>query len=237
MSDRQVQLAGVSLDIRERPERTTMEITIDRDGSMFVAVPAGTPDQPILDFVDRKQDWIHRKRLEKAQFLPSMPRKELVDGEGFRYLGRSYRLLLVDDQDNAVKLSAGRLRLLRQTDRPELALKRWYMTTGKMWVGRRIRLWIDRCGFDGGTVDVRDLGYRWGSLTNPSQINLHWATLQLRPSLIDYVLVHEMMHAMHPAHDDAFWRGVERVLPDFASRRSDLAKTGPSVWLGHTANV
>lgn len=236
MSDRQLQLVGVSLDIRERPERKTMEITIDRDGSMFVAVPEGTPDEPILDFVDRKQDWIHRKRLEKAQFLPSMPRKELTNGEGFRYLGRSYRLLLVEDQDAAVKLFAGRLRLRKQTDRPELALKRWYTTTGRRWVGGRIGLWTERCGLEDASVDIRDLGYRWGSLSDASQINLHWATLQLRPSLIDYVLVHEMMHATHPAHDDGFWGSVERVLPDFESRRSELAETGPSIWLGHVSD-
>jgi predicted metal-dependent hydrolase len=235
MTERQLQVAGVALDIRER-SRSTMEITIDRDGSIFVAVPEGTPDQPILDFVGRKQDWIHRKLLEKGEFLPSMPRKEIANGEGFQYLGRSYRLLLVDDLDAEVKLSRGRL-CLRQGGgvQPEVAIKRWYATNGKAWARKRMRLWTERCALDGAQVEIRDLGYRWGSFTHPSQVNLHWASLQLRPALIDYVLVHEMTHASHQAHDGAFWSAVERVLPDYRGRRSELGLAGPPIWLGHVA--
>jgi predicted metal-dependent hydrolase len=209
-----------------------MEITIDRDGSLSVAVPEGTPDGPIRDFVDRKQEWIHRKLLEKSEFLPSMPRKEIVDGEGFQYLGRSYRLLIVKDQDVPVNLTGGRLRLRRGEDRPELALRRWYVNTGRAWTRRRMQLWTERCGLNGGAVEIRDLGYRWGSLTRPSQINLHWAILQLRPALIDYVLVHEMTHASHPTHNNGFWHAVESVMPDYRGRRSQLAAAGTLVWLG-----
>jgi predicted metal-dependent hydrolase len=46
-------------------------------------------------------------------------------------------------------------------------------------------------------VAVTDLGYRWGSARasdGARHINVHWAALQLPPSLIDYVIVHELAH-------------------------------------------
>lgn len=232
MSDRVIEVAGMALEVRERPETSTFEITVDRDGSLFVGVPAGTPDEPVLDFVGRKQDWIHRKLIEKADFLPALPPKEFANGEGFRYLGRNYRLLLVEDQEVPVKLVAGRLRLRRVESDSAVALRKWYFKTGTEWIRERIGPWAERCGLDHVDYEVRELGYRWGSLGSNGRLNLHWATFQLRPGLIDYVLVHELTHETQPAHDEQFWHAVETVLPDYQSRRSELAIAGSTVWLG-----
>jgi hypothetical protein len=234
MTDRLLDAGGFEVVVKERPARTTMEITIERDGSLFVAVPAGTPDDPVRDFLHRKQDWIHRKLIGKADFLPVLPPKEIVDGEGFAYLGRSYRLLLVDDQDAPVKLTHGRLRLRRNEPDSAAALKAWYRATGTTWLRRRLRPWSDRTGTEA-ILAVRDLGYRWGS-HRAGRLNIHWATLQLPPALVDYVLVHELVHALRPIHDDPFWRNVERVMPDYAERQRRLAESGAGVWLGDIAS-
>ena len=74
-------------------------------------------------------------------------------------------------------------------------------------------------------LDVRDLGYRWGSLSANGRLNIHWATLQLPPSLIDYVLVHELALP-------AFWATVERAMPDYERRKSDLLGAGARLWMG-----
>lgn len=232
MTSRVLEIAGLAVEVKERPTRSTMEITVDRDGSLFVAVPAGTPDDPVRDFVDRKQDWIHRKLIEKADFLPVLPPKEMVNGEGFRYLGRTYRLQLVADQDAAVKLVSGRLCLRRDVEDGAAALKAWYRSVGGAWLRRRIVPWAERCGESGVRLAVRDLGYRWGSCGPAGQLNINWATLQLPPSLIDYVLVHELTHRHIPDHGPLFWQQIDRVLFDSTSLRQRLAEEGARVWLG-----
>ncbi len=234
MTDRVVQVAGLEVAVKDRPARSTMEITVNRDGSVFVAVPAGTPDDPVRAFVDRKQDWIHRKLVEKADFLPVLPPKELVNGEGFRYLGRNYRLLLVADQEAPVKLAGGRLRLHRGVEDGAAAIKAWYRAVGSAWLGRRVVPWADRCGVSDVKLIVRDLGYRWGSFGSAGQMNINWATVQLPSSLIDYVLVHELTHQGISDHGQRFWQRVERVLPDSGSLRASLAEEGVRVWLGAT---
>lgn len=67
-------------------------------------------------------------------------------------------------------------------------------------------------------VDVAALGYRWGSVGRANKVNFHWATLQLGPALIDYVLVHELAHLEEINHTPRFWQLVGRALPDFERR-------------------
>jgi len=83
-----------------------------------------------------------------------------------------------------------------------------------------------------GDLDVRDLGYRWGSLGKNDRLNIHWAAMQLPVSLADYVIVHELAHIGRPRHGPAFWATVERALPGHDQRRARLAATGTALWLG-----
>ena len=73
---------------------------------------------------------------------------------------------------------------------------------------------------------VRDLKNRWASCGSDGVINVHWATIQLPPSVIDYVLVHELVHLREPHHTPEFWTKIERVLPVFAATKQWLAENG-----------
>jgi predicted metal-dependent hydrolase len=90
-------------------------------------------------------------------------------------------------------------------------------------------------GFTDVDVTVSDLGYRWGSARPQNgydRINIHWATLQLPPSLIDYVLVHELAHLTEPNHNPDYWNLVERAMPRYENQKTNLAAVGKGVWLG-----
>jgi len=73
-------------------------------------------------------------------------------------------------------------------------------------------------------VQVRDLGYRWGSCGRG--VNVHWRTILLPPRYIDYILAHELVHLCEPRHNKRFWAALERVMPDFAERKQWLAEHG-----------
>lgn len=177
--------------------------------------------------------WVYRKLAEKDLLLSARPAKEFVSGEGFAYLGRSHRLLVTDTDD--VRMERGRLLLPRKAATapdPGTWLVRWYRARGRHWLPGRIRPWTDRMGLVPAGLDVRDLGYRWGSLSANGRLNIHWATLQLPPSLIDYVLVHELAHVAHPQHTPAFWATVERAMPNYERRKSDLLHADARLWMG-----
>ena len=160
--------------------------------------------------------------------------KQFVEGEGFSYLGRSYRLSLTPE-GAGVRLDRGRFHLpAAELDQGAAAMRRWYTNVGIKWLRRRIRPWAARMGEESVRVEVRDLGYRWGSArpqTGPQRINIHWATLQLPPSLIDYVLVHELAHLREANHTPEFWSIVERLMPGYQTPKTTLAAVGKNIWL------
>lgn len=75
-------------------------------------------------------------------------------------------------------------------------------------------------------IYVQDLGYRWGSCGKGGRLNFHWRTILLPAPIIEYVVVHELVHLHEPHHTPAFWSLVERVLPDFEARKRWLAERG-----------
>lgn len=230
-------IGDLSFDVIRRPNRQTLEITVERDASLWIKLPDRITIEQVESFVAEKRSWIYRKLVEKDALRGPTVTKQLVDGEGFAYLGRNHRLLLVDGQDAVVRLDRGRLRLRRDcVSNGSVHIRDWYSTTGAVWLRNRVAPWTAR--MQAGMVDVRvaDLGYRWGSTRGTDRINIHWATLQLRPSLIDYVLAHELAHLHEMNHTRTFWTLVERALPTFADQRSELACSGSRLWLGTTTS-
>ena len=84
---------------------------MDRGGELVVFAPPGVAGEVMATFVRDKKFWLYTKLAEKDARQQPVVGKEFVTGEGFPYLGRSYRLLLVDEQDVPLKLERGRFRL------------------------------------------------------------------------------------------------------------------------------
>ena len=228
-------VAGLDFEVHLSGARRSIGITVDRDGSLIVTAPQDCDEAELARFAHDKRMWVYKKLAEKDLLLSCRPMKEFVSGEGFAYLGRSYRLLLKDGAVDPVKMERGRLVMRRDVADPGLgaqALVDWYRTRALRWLPRRVRPWAGRMGVSPSVIDVRDLGYRWGSLGKNSRINFHWATIQLSPALVDYVIVHELAHVHEPHHTPRFWSRVERALPTFERAKADLARVGSGLWLG-----
>lgn len=73
---------------------------------------------------------------------------------------------------------------------------------------------------------MRELGYRWGSCAQDGTLYFHWATILLPPAVVEYVLVHELIHLLEPNHTPEFWLRLERAMPDYEQRKTWLAKQG-----------
>ena len=225
-----LQVDDLTFDVRRSDRRRTLEITVDRDGELRLAVPTDADDSLMRDFVQKKRSWIYRKLAEKAELHRNVPRKEYVDGEGFLYLGRSYRLKLVDDQPEPLKLVAGRFCLRRDlaaSGRREFI--RWYTARGKDWLSAKVHEHAPRMEVIPAGIRVQDLRYRWGSCGKGGWLNFHWKTMMLPRSIAEYVVVHELVHLHTPHHTAEFWRRVERAMPDSERRKQWLAKHGVDV--------
>ncbi len=214
-------------EVRRSTRRQSVQITVDRGGELVLSAPEGCSADVMAAFVREKRFWIYTKLAEKERLNPPVGQRELLSGEGFPYLGRSYRLLLVDEQAVPVKLERGRFRL-RRADAADgyRHLLRWYRDHAQPWLERRVAPAASRLEAEVGTVRVLDLGYRWGSCGAAGTVNFHWAAILLPPRIVDYVIVHELVHLHEKHHTPEFWRRVERAMPDFERRKKWLAERG-----------
>ena len=115
-----------------RSRRVTADIVIERDGRVLVRAPATVPDQKIEGIVEAKRYWIYKNLAEWRDLNATRVLREYRNGEGFMYLGRSYRLSLVTDQLAPLMLKDGDVLPPRGPDErlnpecPDSAFKEFY---------------------------------------------------------------------------------------------------------------
>ncbi len=222
-----IEVGDLRFAVIRSPRRSSVEIGVERDGSLVLRAPTGVATARLERFATQKRMWVREKLSRKeAVASPRSRPREFVSGEGFPYLGRSYRLLLVARQDRALKLADGRFRLLRkEKPRAREHFIAWYADHATRWLDRRVREWAPRLGEKAVRVEVLDLGYRWGSCGH-ERVNFNQTTIALPPTIIDYVIVHELVHLHHAHHGASFWSAVARAMPDHETRRRWLAEYG-----------
>ncbi len=220
-------VGDLSFEVRRSARRSSVQITVDRGGELLLSAPETCPTSTLERFVREKRFWVYTKLAQKDALGPPSSSKEFVSGEGFHYLGRSHRLLLVDEQDVAVKLEQGRFKMRRDVAREgSRHMVDWYKARARPWLAARVERFHGRVGVEPVGITVQDLGYRWGSCGKGGRLFFHWRAILLPPRVVEYVVVHELVHLVEPHHTVEFWRRVERVMPDFEVRRRWLAERG-----------
>src|SRR3954467_14042809 len=96
-----------------RSRRATADVIIERDGSVLVRAPEWASDEEVADIVASKNYWIFKGLAEWRDLNATRVLREYRGGEGFLYLGRSYRLTLCANQDEPLQLRNGRFSLQR----------------------------------------------------------------------------------------------------------------------------
>ena len=218
-----------------RSRRATADIVIERDGRILVRAPKSIPNERIEDMVEAKRYWIYKTLAEWRALNATRVLREYRNGEGFLYLGRSYRLLLVKDQEQPLSLRSGRFCLRRDVvDRGEIAVAKaafrdYFIARGKERITQRVLYYAPKVGITSRVIDVRELGNRWASCSPKGNLAFHWKCMMAPPSIIDYVVVHELCHSQYLNHTEAFWNEVDKILPNYRERKEWLKKNGAAM--------
>lgn len=232
-----LEVAGLKFELRRSLRRSTLGLVVDRGGELVLQAPAAATEEELARWVRTKLLWIHQKLAIKDVGTTQAGEPEFVTGEGFGYLGRTYRLTVTANRSEPLRFD-GRRFLLRQDARASGTdhFRAWYVSTGRPWVERRVEVLVPRVGASPSRVEVRDLGYRWGSCGRNRVVFFNWRMLQLPVRLADYVICHELGHLVEPNHGPEFWQLLDRSLPDWQERKSELvAQVRQIYWCGGMA--
>lgn len=231
---KQCRTADIDYSVVRSGNRRTADIVVERDGHIMVRLPERLPDHAVDQIIEQKRYWIYKSLAEWRDLNSARVLREFRSGEGFLYLGSSYRLSLIPDQEAPLVLKDGRFRLRRTLIEKGLtsakqAFQDFYTAKGNERLERRAAFFASKVGVQIRKVEVKDLGFRWGSCSTNGSIRFHWKTMMAPPKIIDYIVVHELCHLHQRDHDDAFWNEVDKVMPDYAERKTWLRENGAAL--------
>ena len=221
--------------VKRSARRKTIGLTVERDASLVAHLPEGADVGQASELIRPRLTWVYQKlAAQKGNNKEGIFRRpEFVDGEGFYFLGKHYRLKLVDFSPDATPVPTVRFesdRLLFSSEQVHAGEKRiaeYYTRAAQPYLNDAVNRWKRIMGVKPvGCVEVMDLGFRWASCSSNGTLNFHWRVMQLPPQVIDYIVVHELAHLKSPDHSTAFWREVCRVLPNYDTQRYWLRDKG-----------
>ena len=222
-----LEVGGLTFEVRRSLRRKTLGLTVDRGGELRLHVPENTPEQELARWTRSKLLWVHRALARKEALAPKVRVPEFVSGENFSYLGHNYRLKIVRDTTEPLRFDGKHFWLAAEArSEAEAHFRHWYICTGRDWLRERTTALARRTGTDASRIAVRDLGFRWGSCGKNGTLFFNWRLLQLPVRLIDYIIVHELVHLQELHHSPEFWQALERALPMWRQLKDALRSDG-----------
>lgn len=226
-------LAGMSVQVDEliRSRRRTIAIQIRADGRVIVRAPLRTAQWRITEFVESKAGWIRRKKAEALKQAPLL-RKEFNSGERFLFLGQEHPLRMVEKQRPALTLDDGFNLTRAALPKARTVFERWYRAQALRVLTERVKYYAARHNFKPGRVRISSARTRWGSCSSKGTLSFTWRLVMAPPEVIDYVVLHELVHLKVHNHSQTFWKGVAELLPGYKQQVNWLKKNGRLLTLG-----
>ncbi len=219
--------------IRSKKRRKTISLHIKEDGKLILYVPYHTPKEEIEGFLKEKESWVIKKISERERSIKERE-KAFIPGEKFLYLGEWYPLEIgeTDSKGLPLKLSFGKFIL--DKDHLEGARDlfiRWYKREAKEKMEGRVHYFSNRLQLFPKGLKITSAKYRWGSCSRDSRLSLCWRIIMAPLNVMDYVLIHELVHIKEKNHSKKFWTTLETILPDYRKHRLWLKENGHRLWL------
>lgn len=219
------------IQLYKRRGTSTLRLSIGHDGTIRVTMPYWIPYQTALSFVKKRREWILSKRIVN---------KPIRNGQ---QIGKSHQVRFLATADASPPKSRivnnGEIRIYHpsgtELDTPHIqeiaqkaairALKKEAMAL----LPERLDYLARQHDFDYKNVKVRELRSRWGSCSSDKVITLNCYLMQLPWDLIDYVLLHELMHTKIMVHGEPFWSAMQRITPEVMERRRQIKTYRPAL--------
>jgi len=214
----------VALETRKR-----LSITVHPDCRVTAKAPIDAPLARVEAGLRKRSRWIagQLSYFEKHQPLPQ-PR-QYVGGETHYYLGRQYRLRIRVGGKARVRLVGQFFEMElpnpRDREKARALMLAWFGAHSREILESRLAKHMpDFLKRDAPTprVRYRRMAKRWGSCSPKGAVTLNTELGKAPLHCIDYVVVHELCHLLHPHHDQKFYRLLSRILPDWEKRKDRL---------------
>lgn len=208
----------IEYSFKEKEKLKSHYITVDK-GDGVVLKGKSISEEKAQKLILKKANWI----LDKLDLVSSIGDDDIVTGSRIQYLGRKYYVelfennslqeILIDFTESKFKVSLPKA-LNNQTDLKH-AFENFLRLKAEEKLKPRIKKLARSTGLDYNNFKIRKLEKRWGSCTPSNDIIINIDAIKLPYSLIDYLLVHELVHTKIKSHSKEFWAELSKHIPNW----------------------
>lgn len=226
-------LAGINVaySLKMSARARNLRLKIDPENGLLITAPEYF-DPGVLEIILReKQGWI----LARLDYFSRLKQGFLTGGQpGWHvlYRGREYPVEIRTDGGNTaggVLVEADKIVItLGGGNRRDAAttLECWMKGMARLLINQRIGVVNNVLKLPFNRVAIRGQKTRWGSCSSLGNLNFNWRLVMVPPRVLDYVVIHELLHLVEPNHSKNFWTLVASVCPDYKACRDWLKKNG-----------
>jgi predicted metal-dependent hydrolase len=208
--------------VRKSRRRTLSVKLTSRDENKIYA-SLGLSQKVILDFLMSKHAWIEKNliKIDEIKSLEHQPKFQ--EGELFPFLGEMKYFTFVPYKNKKLKLKIedGFISCYVpkdfQADEKKMiaGLVQLYKEEASNYLIERSKSLSEELRLKPNQIKIQTAQTRWGSCSSLGVINLNWKLMMFSPSLIDYVIIHELCHLKHMNHSQDFWSLVNSFYPHY----------------------
>jgi predicted metal-dependent hydrolase len=214
----------------ERKRVKNINLRIRHDCSVYVSANKKVPIDIIKDFLMRKSAYILAaidKYSDRLKFACAAP--AYITGESFRYLGKELRLKVTKGDSKVY--SDGIYLYLSTTNTNDVGRKsklinQWYEKQCREifnTIMEEVYLIFHKYSIRNPTLILKEMITRWGSCqTKRCAITLNKRLIEAPRDCIEYVIMHEFIHFLHPNHSKKFYELLSTLMPDWKERKKVL---------------
>ncbi|MBK5096593.1 MAG: M48 family metallopeptidase [Gemmatimonadetes bacterium] len=236
MESTQIVLGDITVEVvRKRVKNINLTVQPPL-GRVRISAPKRASLKTIRAFAISKLDWIRKQqawmREQARQAPPAGPRVELkyIDGESHEVWGKPC-LLAVSERVGPPSVELNHDRLLLQV-RPRTPregrralVETWYREQVRTAVPPLLERWEPRLGVKVERFQVRRMKTRWGSCTPAKRtIRLNTELATRSPELLEYIVVHELVHLLEANHNARFYELMDLHMPGWQAHRKELSR-------------
>lgn len=224
-----IQFGSKQIDFRvEYSNRKSLGITVTPDLNVLVKAPIATSLEKVKEKLRKKAPWIIKQQSFFLSFHPKTAARKFIGGETHLYLGRQYRLKILKNNIESVKLK-GKFIEVATTDkaRAKELVSEWYLQNAKTKFHSIAQPLIDKFKkrkVEPSTIVLREMPTRWGSCTPKGKIILNPELIKAPKGCIEYVIIHELCHLVYHDHTQKFIDLQTKEMSDWEKWKMKLEK-------------
>lgn len=214
-------------------ERKSLGIKVTPDLEVIVKAPIDASIDIIKEKITNKAPWIIRQQSFFLSFQPRLTERKYVSGETHLYLGKQYRLKIIEERSktnkNLVRLKGQFIEIhTNDIKNVQNLLETWYLKKAKdKFHTLAFSLFnhfiqhnkLENIAFN---LSIRLMPTRWGSCTAKGKIILNPELIKAPKACIEYVIIHELCHLIHHDHTQKFIDLQTREMPQWEKWKNKL---------------